>query len=779
MSSSADGSAVDNTAGATPMAQAAADYAAGRLEAAAAALARAEPVAGDLPTFWEMKGVVALARGAAAEGAAALRRAADLVRISTGIELLDLLLNLATACEVAGLHGEAVAALCSARAVAARAGGDAGPARRAEIEGRLAALLWQLGDHDASIAAYVRATAEAPGDTDALGRLGVMLAWRGRTLEGLLAMLQAAMLQPQAAVPARDVGQMLGIAGAAAAARAWYRRALALQSDEKGALAALAEPAQADMPERWSGVAAVVRGCQTVAEAAGQAGPVREAEALAGLAEALVAARFAPPSGAVADDWAGPARDAAIAVLRRLVAMRSGHPGAQALLGQLLAERGEHEGAEAALRAALKLAPADAALHALLGDLLAKGWRMAAAAASYRASLGLRADQPHVLLGLARALMADWPDEEALAALRRARELDPALPVARAGVGMALRTLQRPDEALAELRAAVRMRPDEAEWRFALSTVLLAQGDFAAGWPEYAWRWRIENKAVGRRPDNPLLRPDPAQWSGRTVLLYAEQGQGDTIQFLRYVRLVVATGARVLLEVQRSLKSLAARIPGVAGLFAQGEPVPAFDVAVPLLHLPWAFDTRLESIPAVVPYLRPNLSRAAAFRRRMQGLPGLKVGLVWAGAPWRDQPLGAMVDRRRSMALASLAPLARVPRVVFVSLQKGEAAVQAATLPAGMVLHDWTAELEDFAATAALMSALDLVISVDTATAHLAGALGRQVWLLNRFDAEWRWLMERDDSPWYPTMRQFRQASPGDWNGVVGRVADALAERAG
>jgi hypothetical protein len=260
--------------------------------------------------------------------------------------------------------------------------------------------------------------------------------------------------------------------------------------------------------------------------------------------------------------------------------------------------------------------------------------------------------------------------------------------------------------------------------------------------------------------------------------LYAEQALGDSIQFLRYARMVAEGGARVLLEVPRPLRRLAGSIPDVAGVYAAGDMLPPFDEAVPLLHLPWAFGTTLETIPTTVPYLRGDLTRAARFRRRLSGLPGLRVGLVWSGDPRPNIPEQALMDARRSVKLKDLAPLARVPGVVFVSLQKGAPAAQAAEPPEGMVLHDWTDELEDFTDTAALMTALDLVISVDTAPAHLAGAVGRQVWLLNRYDTDFRWLLDRDDSPWYPTMRQFRQVRPGGWDEVIERVAAALRERA-
>ena len=181
----------------------------------------------------------------------------------------------------------------------------------------------------------------------------------------------------------------------------------------------------------------------------------------------------------------------------------------------------------------------------------------------------------------------------------------------------------------------------------------------------------------------------------------------------------------------------------------------------------------------MVPYLRGDLTRAAGFRRRLAGLPGLKVGLVWSGDPRPDMPDQALMDERRSVKLKDLAPLAKVPGVVFVSLQKGVPAAQAAEPPAGMVLHDWTEELADFTDTAALMTALDLVITVDTAPAHLAGALARPVWLLNRFDTDFRWLLDRGDSPWYPTLRQFRQVRPAAWGEVIERVAAALHEKAG
>lgn len=208
--------------------------------------------------------------------------------------------------------------------------------------------------------------------------------------------------------------------------------------------------------------------------------------------------------------------------------------------------------------------------------------------------------------------------------------------------------------------------------------------------------------------------------------------------------------------------------------------MPEFQWQCPIPSLPLAFRTTLETIPRDVPYLRADPDAAAAWRSRLKALPGLHVGLVWAGDPRPDHPLEVRaIDQRRSISLARYAPLAAVPGVTFVSLQKGAGARQAASPPPGMDFHDFTSELNDFADTAALVEALDLVITVDTAVAHLAGALGKPVWILSRFDACWRWLSNRTDSPWYPTARLFYQPAPHDWDNVMAAVAAALRERAG
>ncbi len=387
----------------------------------------------------------------------------------------------------------------------------------------------------------------------------------------------------------------------------------------------------------------------------------------------------------------------------------------------------------------------------------------------------LRAGRPEdagVTLRLGVALLQLGRAVEAVRALEAAAALAPEVAAVHDWLGRALALVhwdQRGPEAIGPLRAHVAAAPDDARRHMALATTLLSCGRLAEAWPHYAWRWLAYGTAADRMPDRPLERPDPATWRGRRVLLFAEQGLGDTLQFLRYVPMVADLAGEVGLEMPGPLRRLAVAVDERVRL-ADG--TDGWDVAVPLLHLPWAFGTDRASIPASVPYLRAEPGAVAAWRSRLAGLPGLKVGLVWAGEPRPEVPDAHRIDRRRSLPLAALAPLGGVPGLSFVSLQKGAGAAQA--LPAGMVLHDWTDELGDFADTAALMRALDLVISADTSPLHLAGGLGRKVWLLDRYDSCWRWMRERDDSPWYPTLRRFRQSAPGAWGDVVARVVEAL-----
>jgi hypothetical protein len=261
--------------------------------------------------------------------------------------------------------------------------------------------------------------------------------------------------------------------------------------------------------------------------------------------------------------------------------------------------------------------------------------------------------------------------------------------------------------------------------------------------------------------------------TGKTILLYAELGSGDTIHLIRYAPMIAKRSGKVIVECQQGLERFLRSVDAVQEVVAEGQPLPPFDVQCPMMSIPLEFNTTLETIPANVPYLSPPPDRVAAWRERIgDNANQLKVGLVWAGRPDHKN------DRQRSIRLDQFAPLATVKSVRFYSLQKGPAAAsQAAVPPPGMDLIDWTSDLHDFAETAALMMNLDLLISVDTSVVHMAGAIGKPVWVLVPFVPDFRWLLNRTDTPWYPTMRLFRQPALRDWNSVIADVTSALAQR--
>jgi Flp pilus assembly protein TadD len=441
-------------------------------------------------------------------------------------------------------------------------------------------------------------------------------------------------------------------------------------------------------------------------------------------------------------------------------------------LGISLHALGRPAEAEMNYREALRLRPNYPEAYINLGNTLQALGRPAEAEASCREALRLRPDIPEAHNSLGCALQALGRAAEAETSYRKAVRLRPNFPEAHNNLGTALNALGRPAEAEANCREALRLRPDDPEAHFTLGHALLLASRFEEGWKEFEWRWQTKQLSGRARNFSAPL------WNGeaigdRVILLHAEQGFGDTLQFCRYVPLI-ACGARIILEVQAPLVRLLSRLPGIMEIVAHGDRLPPFDLHCPLLSLPRAFGTTLDTIPTASPYLSADPTLAAHWRERLAGLDGLRVGLVWAGSQRLNRPEEASFDHRRSIAIDAMAPLSEASGVNFISLQKYEQTAQATPPPRGMTLHDFTADLHDFEDTAALIVNLDLVISIDTSVAHLAGALGKPVWLLNRFDTCWRWLLNRDDSPWYRTLRQFRQPGPGDWNSVIREVRDAL-----
>ena len=490
------------------------------------------------------------------------------------------------------------------------------------------------------------------------------------------------------------------------------------------------------------------------------------------------------------------------------IGLKPGYAEAHANLGSALLQMGRLDEAVSAYRRAIELKGDIAGVHSNLGQALHAKGLLDEAIVAFRRSIELRGDFPNTHFHLANALKDKGRGEEAVAAYRRAIALRPDFAAAHNRLGDALRDVGRLDEtvpayrraveinpgfveaqnnlagalaatgqvekALAECRRTLELRPDLAAAHLTRAMLLLLTGCFAEGWAEYEWRWEWAGAPSPMRdPTQPVWRGEDPR--GRAILVQAEQGFGDTIQFIRYAPLLAQRGARVIVECRPELKPLLQALEGVEQVLAEGEPLPPCDLRLPLLSAPLAFRTTLETVPANVPYLRPDPARVDQWRSRLAPrstpvAPRLKVGLAWAGKPVN------MADWYRSMPLSSLAPLADVKDVRFYSLQKGSGE-QAANAPAPMALCDLTNELRDFADTAALIANLDLVITVDTAVAHLAGAMAKPVWTLLPFVPEWRWLLDREDSPWYPTMRLFRQKTRGDWAGVVERVAGELNRR--
>ncbi len=499
--------------------------------------------------------------------------------------------------------------------------------------------------------------------------------------------------------------------------------------------------------------------------------------------------------GAVANLQQG--RFAAAEQTSRLL-LATGHDAqAELVLGLALGAQGELARAMPLLDRAAESRPDHAHPRRDLGELLAAVGRSAEAIPHYQAWLAQAPGDAaaHHALGLLCAELGRTVD--AIHHFERAVTLDPGPAMGWSNLGMMLKIECRFERAIAAHDEAVARAPKDPQIRVNRAVALLHAGRMTEAWRDYEYRLRQPGHTT--RPLNSLL-PDITglDLADRTILVTHEDGYGDTLQFIRYVPLLAASGARVILEVPPPLTRLLSTLDGVIELRAAasshrlaGESLSrtcpggaangaggheaSFDYHCPVFSLPRAFATTLATIPGTTPYLRPDPELVAAWSHRLPPATARRIGLVWAGQarPWLAG--FTTLDSRRSTSLAQFAPLAgTIPEVHFVSLQKGPAAAEAHTPPAGMRLHDPTSGIADFADTAAIIANLDVVISVDTSVVHLAGALGKPVFLLDRYDNCWRWLRDREDSPWYPTLRIFRQETLGDWTGPMRRVAAAL-----
>jgi tetratricopeptide (TPR) repeat protein len=381
----------------------------------------------------------------------------------------------------------------------------------------------------------------------------------------------------------------------------------------------------------------------------------------------------------------------------------------------------------------------------------------------------------HHLLGF---VLADLGlTDAAIAEFRRVVAMCPGPAAGWANLGMMLKVQGQFDAAIEAYDKAIAREPQGARIKVNRAVVLLQAGRFSEAWPDYEWRLSLPgHQALDRERLLPAVST-VGDLTGKTILVTHEEGFGDTLQFLRYVPLLAEHGARVVVWVPQPLERVLRCVPGVAAVLSGNQSELQFNFHCPFLSLPRAFETTLETIPATVPYLFADPAMAAGWAARLP-VGGVRVGLVWAGQarPWL--PGFDVVDARRSMPLATLAPLAKVPGASFVSLQMGAGAKEVKEPPPGLSLFDAMSDTMDFADTAAIIANLDIVVSVDTSVVHLAGAMGKPVMLLDRYDNCWRWLSGREDSPWYPGLRIFRQERLGDWRPVVARVAMALTRLA-
>ncbi|MGD9538129.1 MAG: tetratricopeptide repeat protein [Alphaproteobacteria bacterium] len=580
--------------------------------------------------------------------------------------------------------------------------------RHAPLHNARGNALQALGRHEAALASFASAVALAPGYADALNNRGNLLQSLGRCAE---------------AVESYDAA----IAASPEFPQLFYNRANALQNLEKH----------------------------------------DEAIASYGRAVAL------KPDYALAFNNRGLSlqalgrHEAALADYDRAIALAPANPQPYLNRGNLLQTLERHEQAIENYDRALAITPGHAELHVNRGAALYALKRYEAAIESYDRAIALKPGYAEALNNRGNAFLAMDRQEEALACYLAALALAPGHSRAIYNRGKVLQNLGRHDEALASYDEAIALDPDYAAAYWSKSLLTLLRGDLTLGFALYEWRWRYDKFPSPKRDFAEPLWLGDEPLSGKTILLHAEQGYGDTVQFCRYARQVAALGATVILEVPKPLEPLMASLAGVDRIVVKGDALPHFDVQTPLASLPLAFRTRLDSVPADVPYLGAPAGTIAPWAERLGERQGLRVGLAWSGNPNHSN------DWNRSIPLADLLPLAGCG-ATLIGLQKEPRPDDEATLKANPAIRNIGPAFQDFADTAAVIAQLDLVISADTSVAHVAGALGKPVWILLPRHTDWRWLLDREDSPWYPTARLFRQSPAGGWAAVVARVAAEL-----
>jgi tetratricopeptide (TPR) repeat protein len=596
-------------------------------------------------------------------------------------------------------------------------------------------------DTNQAIQCFRSALALLPASAQIHFILGDELVGEGSADEGVEHYRSALSLNPECAEAHNNLGVALRGQGKLEAAAECYRRALLLKPE-------LAET-QNNLGILLQGQGELVAACECYQKAVSLKPGFLEAHR--NLGNALLAQGDS---------------DGAIEIFRKALTLKPDSPETHFSLGNAFKEQGNSEAAIQSYRRALSLKPDYAEAYLNHGAVLQKQGLFKEAVDNYKKALSFNPVYAEAYCNLGNAMRYLGELDEALINYRRSLEINPNLVEAHCNQGVVLADLGRYDEALASYEASLQLQADYARAHMYESLARLVLADFALGWKKYEWRWKVDGKKEWRHFDAPLWLGKESL-CGKTILLHAEQGYGDTIQFCRYAKLVAGKGAKVFLEVQSGLEILLSGLAGVSQIVVKGEPLPLFDYHCPLLSLPLAFGTGLNSIPADVSYLVSDPVRVSAWRIKLGKQNKLRVGFVWSGNRAHKN------DRNRSVALSTLVRL-MPDQLQCVCLQKevSEGDRRIAETEGGMLVFD--NELTDFAETAALVSLMDLVVAVDTSVAHLAGAMGKPVWLLLPFDPDWRWLLGRSDSPWYPSARLFRQPATGDWGSVMSMVSEAL-----
>lgn len=611
----------------------------------------------------------------------------------------------------------------------------------AEYHSILANSLRKQGRLSEAASAYRRAIELAPSDPSLLGNLGTCLFEQRNLDDAVDCYARALELSPNLAVVHYNLGNVRQLQRRHTDAIESYSRALALDPQHAGA---------------HTNLGAALYASQRIDEAivhyrrAIELEP-RKAEAHNNL-------------GVVFHDLGE--HESAIECYDQAIAIAPDYLDACVNLGSALKALGNYAKAVECYRRVLEKMPTCAEAHNNLGVVLQSAGSFDEAAESYQRAIELRPDYAEAYSNSASLLRETGRLGEAADKYRAAVQLQPDLVEAHVGLADTLSDMNAPADAMREYARALSIAPNHAEARFARSLAMLRAGDFERGWDEFEWRWKTPQL---RHRELPAARWNGEPLEGQTILIHAEQGLGDTIQFARYLRLVKQRGGSVIFACQRELHPLFDGVAGIDDIATLGEPLPEFDFHASLLGLPRTFGTSLETIPNDVPYLRANTPRVDRWQQELSQISGKKVGICWQGNPDYRR------DHFRSFPLAYATRLAAQGDITLVSLQRrGEELSAAPTVRDGVVFFQEVDEDGAFVDTAAIISNLDLVISCDTSVAHLAGAMGVTTWVALESAADWRWLADREDSPWYPTMRLFRQTTLGDWNAVFDRMADAL-----